>query len=207
MTALLLALSLSLDSFGIGISYGIKKIKVAKTALLIITMMSLGALSCSWLLGQAILSIVSIHTTKILSALLLMSLGIFVFIQAFFDALFPASEEEKLIKKIKIKPLSIVVNIIREPSSSDIDHSGVIDIREAVYIGAALSIDSISVGIAAAAFQINLASIVIFTAVLNIILLKIGELIGKKFGNLVSQDKLKFASGTIIFILGILKLI
>lgn len=207
LAALLLALSISMDSFGIGISYGIKKIKLTKVSLLIIFLMSIGSLLVTWLTGQFIVSVISIYTAKIVCSLLLIILGIFIFTHALFDYFYPMQEEERLVKKLRIKSLQIIVNIIREPSSSDMDHSGFIDVKEALYIGAALSIDTLSVGLAGVIYGLNLMPFALYTVIMNITFLKTGEFIGKHTAKQILEDKLKFLSGTIIIVMGILKLL
>lgn len=95
---------------------------------------------------------------------------------------------------------------MREPSTADIDHSGIIDIREAVYIGSALSIDALTVGLSLAAYQINLIWFLLLTAVINSLFLISGELIGKFVGRFISENKLKLAASITIILLGITKL-
>ncbi len=207
MEALLLALSISLDSFGIGISYGIKKIKLTKISLLIIILMSLVSLVMTWLIGQFIISIISIYAAKIVSSLLLVILGVFIFTHALFDHFYPMQKEARLIKNLRIKSLQIVVNIIREPSTSDMDHSGFIDVREALYIGTALSIDTLSVGLAAVIYGLNFIPFALYAAIMNIAFLKSGEFIGKRTAKQICRDKLKYISGIIIIAMGIIKLL
>ncbi len=206
MTLLLLALSISLDSFGIGVSYGIKKIKVGVVPLLIISSISLATLLFSWTAGQLFLRMIPIKTAKLFSCSLLIGLGCGFFVQALLDSLYPAYEE-RIIKKIRIKSFRIVINIIREPSTSDMDCSGCINIKEALYIGVALSIDALSIGVAAAVYGVPIIYFLAIAFLLNIFLLKFGEFSGKKFGQLISEKYLKFVSGTIIILMGVLKLV
>ncbi|MBR0599617.1 manganese efflux pump [Sinanaerobacter chloroacetimidivorans] len=206
MYAFLLALSLNIDSLSIGVNYGLRKIKISFPALITIVMMSLGALTLSFSIGHIIFSFVSIFVSKMISSFLLISLGCVLFAQTLMNIHYPAASEAFIIKKIKIKPLNIIVNIVREPENADIDHSGVIDFKEAIYIGSALSIDALTIGLSLAAYQIHLPGFLILTAVTNFSFLVCGELIGKFVGKFISENKLKMAASITLILLGLTKL-
>lgn len=161
----------------------------------------------SWLGGRLLLYFIPSHVAKILSALFLIILGSIFFLQASIDFFYPAHYEEKTIKKIKIKSLGIIVSIIRQPASADLDLSGEIDLKEAAYLGIVLSIDALGVGLVASAYGIHLVSFIFSTTVMNFLFLKLGENLGNKSGEFISQDKLKFISSGIIVLLGIMRLI
>lgn len=206
MYAFLLALSLNIDSLSIGVNYGLRKIRITIPAIITIVLISLGALALSYSIGHIIFSFISIFASKMISSALLMLMGFVLFVQALINIYYPVESEEFIITRIKIKPLDIVINIVREPSAADIDHSGTIDIREAVYIGSALSIDALTVGLSLAAYQVNLLWFLLLTAVVNSLFLISGELIGKFVGKFISESKLKLAASLTIILLGITKL-
>lgn len=206
MYAFLLALSLNIDSLSIGVNYGLRKIKISILAIITIVFISIAALTLSYSAGHVIFSFISIFASRMISSFLLILLGFVLFIQAMINIRYPVESEAFIIKKIRIKPLNIIINIVREPSTADIDHSGVIDIREAVYIGSALSIDALTVGLSLAAYQINLIWFLLLAAAINSLLLISGELIGKFVGRFISENKLKLAASITIILLGIMKL-
>ncbi len=207
MTQLLLALSISLDSLGIGISYGVKSIKIRKTALLIIIGLSILGLLLSWSIGQMLLVFISEVVAKIVSAGLLIIFGSVILLKANLDAKYPPNESEKTIKKIRIKPLSIVISIIREPSASDFDKSGEIDNYEALYLGVALSIDAFSIGIIVSLFELSILPFLLITAISNVGMLKIGEILGEKLEKMMDDRIIKLVSGAVMLIVGLVKLI
>jgi Predicted membrane protein len=206
MYAFLLALSLNIDSLSIGVNYGLRKIKISIPAIAAIVLISIMTLTVSYSAGHFIFAFISIFASRMISSILLMLLGIVLFIQAMINIRYPVESEAFLIKKIRIKPLNIIVNIVREPSSADIDHSGTIDLREAIYIGSALSIDALTVGISLAAYHINLILFLLLTAAINSLFLVSGELIGKFVGRFISENKLKLAASITIILLGLTKL-
>ena len=206
MYAFLLALSLNIDSLSIGVNYGLRKIKISIPAILTIVFISIMTLTLSYSAGHVIFSFLSVFASRLISSVLLISLGFVLFIQAMINICYPVESEAFIIKKIQIKPLNIIVNIVREPATADIDHSGRIDIKEAVYIGLALSIDALTVGLTLAAYRIDLIWFLILTASINSLLLLSGELIGKFLGKFISENKLKLAASITIIVLGLTKL-
>ena len=207
MYLFLLALSLNLDSLSIGVSYGLKKIEIPFPALFIIVLMSISSIGLSWYLGSIIFSFISIYFAKIICSVLLITLGVTLFIQAKANIYYQDNKEEVTIKRLKIKSLNIIIDIIREPLYGDIDNSGKIDIKEAVYIGATLSLDALTIGLSLAAYEINIFSFIITSGILNITFIVIGQLIGRYLGKLASENKLKLMSSAIIIILGLTKLV
>lgn len=207
MYLFLLALSLNLDSLSIGVSYGLKKIKMPFPALFTIVFMSISSIGLSWYLGSIIFLYISSYFAKFISSILLITLGVTLFIQAKANIHYQDFKEEVTIKRLKIKSLNIIIDIIREPSSGDIDNSGQIDIKEAIYIGLALSLDALTIGLSLAAYPINIVSFMIISGTLNLAFIVIGQLIGKYLGKLTSENNLKLASGFIIIILGLTKLV
>lgn len=207
MTSILLALAISIDSLGIGIAYGMQRIKVSIGALLVVVLITLTVLTATWFMGGILLTFLPVWSAKLLSSSLLIALGVIVLFQALLDYFYSCNYEELLIKKIRLKHLRLVINIIREPAVSDFDHSGVIEIKEAFYIGTALAIDAVAIGLIAAAYEVNLPIFLSGSAFLNFCLLKGGEFIGRRFHRLVYKEKLKILSGTIIIFMGIIKLI
>lgn len=207
MYLFLLALSLNLDSLSIGVSYGLKKIKMPFLALFIIVFMSISSIGLSWYLGSIIFLYISSYFAKFISSILLITFGVTLFIQAKTNIHYQNFKEEVTIKRLKIKSLNIIIDIIREPLSGDIDNSGQIDIKEAIYIGLALSLDALTIGLSLAAYRINIFSFMIISGALNLAFITIGQLIGQYLGKMTSENNLKLVSGFIIIVLGLTKLV
>ena len=118
------------------------------------------------------------------------------------------SDTEK-IYSFFIKCLGITIKIIKNPSSSDLDKSNVIDSKEALFLGLALSLDSFCIGIG---FSIlNTFSIIfpLFTSCFQLFFLSLGNYCGKK---LYSFSKLpdniwSTISGILLIIIGFCKMI
>ena len=80
LNTILLALSVSIDSFGIGITYGIRNTKITFISKIVLFVISIFFTLCSFFLGKYINSILSEFLTRIISSSILIILGIVIFI-------------------------------------------------------------------------------------------------------------------------------
>lgn len=145
----LLAASVSVDSLGIGITYGLRKTKISKGANCILFILSVIITSFSVVIGNKIAEFVPPIVATLIGSFFLLFMGVWVIYQAL-----EKKEPEELIflqepkmHQFFIDFLGITIQIIRDPISSDLDSSHRIDWKEALYLGIALSIDSFGVGI------------------------------------------------------------
>lgn len=206
---LFLTLALSIDSLGIGISYGVRKIKFNPTSFLIISLISLSFSSLSLSIGSAISIIFSEKVTSFISILILIILGLFIIKKGLEKN--DTIEKEKDVKNysVFIKCLGITINVIKTPSSCDLDNSMKIDPKEAFYLGIALSVDCIGVGIAASSLLKIYANLFpAFIMLFQLAFLCFGMIIGKrlKFKNL-DESKLSILSGLILIFIGGIRVI
>lgn len=217
--AFILAFSASIDSLGVGISYGIKKTKISYLAFFVLFIFSLAITSLSILAGHLITSFVSNDFVTILGALILFGIGIFIIYGATVrkennmnsninisqNKFKPKSKEYNFF----IKCLGITINIIKDPVASDIDNSNKIDIKEAIFLGIAMSLDSISIGFGASIIGINQFIFPFLISSFQILFLNIGIFIGKHINNISRLPKniWNIISGILLICIGLFKLI
>lgn len=225
--ALILAFSASIDSLGVGISYGVKKTKISFWAFVVLFIFSLAITSLSIVAGHLITSFVSNEFVSILGSIILFGIGIFIIYGATVKkksklehntSLDMNSDinisQNKFKKKSKeynffIKCFGITINIIKDPVSSDIDNSNKIDIKEAIFLGIAMSLDSISIGFGASIIGVNQFIFPLLISTFQIIFLNIGIFIGKHINNISRLPKniWNIISGILLIFIGLLKLI
>lgn len=210
ISSILLAISTSIDSFGIGITYGTKNTKISLPAFFILGLVSISITSISLCFGNALLLIFPNYILYFLGSLLLIIMGGFIIFQAIY---LPKKEQpkEENIKKtyhLFIESLGITIQIIRNPIYSDFDNSKNIDWKEALYLGIALSIDSFCIGISSTFLGINSFIFPIMVAFFQIFFISIGIFVGKKFIKLlnISDNMSAILSGILLIFIGIVKL-
>lgn len=215
LSSAILALSLSVDSIGIGIAYGIKKISISKSGYIIISLMSFMFMLFSLSIGKIFAELIPEEISKSIGTIILTSLGIWIIYQGIKEnpdksKTLPSSKknidfsENKKILSVLIKSLGITVEIIRTPEYCDIDKSSVIDAKESFYLGLALSIDSVGVGISSAIIGLHSFFLPLYVCLFQIILLTIGIHIGKKINFKKQNNKIcPIISGGILILVSL----
>ena len=200
----LLAVSLSIDALGIGLSYGLRKIKIPILAKLIICFISMAFTETAILIGNVIKNFLPDIISKGIGSLMLLVLGIFIIVQAFIKKEKPPKPKSS---SFSFKFLGVTVNIIRNPSSCDFDKSCDIDALEAIYLGTALSIDSFGAGVSSAVTGLNSILVPLTVGLFQILFLYFGNILGKKVSSFKKLDSKVFVvlSGSLMIILAAIR--
>lgn len=207
LSYLVLALSVSIDSFGIGITYGIRNTKIYRTSKIILFMISILITSLSVQLGSFFNECFSEAITKWIGACFLILMGAWIIYQA----LTPKKEEiftnttSPTIYQFMIRFLGITIQIIRNPISSDLDHSKKIDWKEAIYLGICLSIDSLCIGICSSMIGYQSFIFPILVATFQLFFLSVGRLLGEKIFCIshIPENIWSILSGILLICIGV----
>ncbi len=160
----LLSFAVSLDGFGVGITYGARKIKIPVSSILIISACSGLIIMLSMMVGVAMTGWMSPHGASAVGAAILIGIGLTALIQfirsgergsnegnsnsgGIAKATDPSSNP---VLKLELKVFGFIIQILRSPSAADVDRSGTISAGEAFLLGTALSLDAFGAGIGAA---------------------------------------------------------
>jgi putative sporulation protein YtaF len=206
ISVILLAFALSLDSFSVGFTYGLRKMVMPFKSVLIIASCSALSLLIAVTIGHGLSRFLSPHITSVLGGIILMGLGAGVLYQFFKPEKEKNSlEGEKTIVKIEIRSLGLVINILKKPMSADFDQSGTITGIEALMLGFALSLDSFGAGIGAAMLGYS----PIYLALAVSIMSSSFVLLGIKSGTLLYRydwvQKFTFLPGILLILIGVWK--
>lgn len=180
MVGLLITLSLSIDALGIGISYGLRKIKTPLPAMVVIGAVSLVITLAAFLCGDLVVMFIPSSLVKWVGAGALFLLGTFI----------------------------VFSNLLKKPESFDKDESKHIDVKESLFLGIALSIDSFGTGICSAFIGVNSLTIPFFVAVFQILFLSLGIFMGKRLQKLrgIPQSTFVVISGIILMLIAAVRL-
>lgn len=192
MTLLLLAITLSLDSFFTSITYSINHIKISKIAALILSSIGtflLGiALFCSSILRTSLSSSVCIFS----SFFILCAMGCYRLFEPIFK------------KKIKDQS-NLFMQIYKDEVNADIDHSKELSITESIFLGIALSLDSLASGIGIGLSEYNPIMLLLLTFFITFILIEFGYVLGRKLFQ--NCPNLNWISGVLLILLAFLRLV
>ena len=178
INTILLSISSSIDSLGIGITYGLKKIKLFKIAKIILFAVSIIVTFFSGFISFILKNTLSTNVCEFIGSVILLCMGIFIIIQ---------TNDKEL--------------------SFDFDNSNDISYKEALLLGFALSLDSFCIGICGSAMGINIYFFSILVAILQYIFLSIGNYLGihlVKFQK-IPQSTWSKISGILLILIGLIK--
>lgn len=222
----ILAVSLSIDAFSVGVSYGLRKIKIPKTSLCIISILSVSYSTIAMLLGKNLHTLLPNMLSKQFGIAVLIFMGIFLIIKALkhnkcrcanpigttttnCNCRKPVCcETGCTLLKIAIRSLGITIQVIKNPFESDIDLSGSIDFYESLILGLALSIDAIGTGVGSALTGLSSAYLPVIIGFTQLVMLNIGVCLGTKINNIyiLNEKVLSILTGVLLIILGLMRI-
>ncbi len=207
LSLLLLALAVSLDSFGVGLTYGLRKMKLPFKSLLFIASCSAISILFAMLLGNLISQYLSPKVAESIGGLILIIIGAWALYQIYR----PVKKDEKnheddVIVNFEIKVLGVVIKILRKPMVADFDNSGTITGREAFFLGIALSLDAFGAGIGAALIGFSPLLMAVSVALMSALCVTFGMKSGYAFSDSEIIQKFSFIPGVVLIILGIFRL-
>lgn len=202
MAVFLYILSVNLDSIGVGISYGLRKIHITTAAGIVIAMFSVICFGLSLYLGALLTTALPSSCGRYLASIILLVLGIWICVTGFCDR---KPHKIKTERTFSIRSLGITISIMRDPTLCDFDASSRIDIREAIYLALALSLDSVAVGFSAGLSGIVAWYLPPLVGVSQFLFLIFGKLIGSSLLNIskVPHEVWTIVSGILLIILAI----
>ncbi len=207
LSLILLALAVSLDSFSVGFTYGLRKMRIPFKSIAIIACCSAMTLMLAMLMGHLLEQFISPAVAEKMGGIILIALGVWVIYQFFR----PEKEKdvlphEKVIINFEIKSLGIVINILKKPMVADFDKSGTITGVEALMLGLALSLDAFGAGIGAVMLGFSPVYLALAVAVLSSGLVFFGMKLGTNLTQNVWLQKFSFIPGIVLIIIGLLKI-
>jgi len=228
-----LAIAVSLDSFGVGMTYGLRKIKIPLLSVFIISCCSGIVIWLSMGLGKWLTTYLPSSIASHIGAFILIGLGSFALIQYFRgikrqENVVEAGQHTELnhnkdeykheaehisflstatILRVELKRLGLVIQILKTPQVADVDRSGIISPSEAIMLGIALSLDSFGAGIGAALLGLSALLTAFTISLFSALFLMGGRQLGYKFAHLSMMKYFSFLPGILLIMIGIFKLI
>lgn len=149
---LLLIIAVSMDGFGVGMTYGMRQTKVPILAISIIMCCSGIIVFLSMFIGDFLKQIMSPVFADILGGMILIGLGFFSLVNTIQSKKKAVSEKTETVKNSSQMNGKFVhvKTVFTTPEKADLDQSGVISSGEAFLLGIALALDAFGAGIGAA---------------------------------------------------------
>ncbi|MEW6769898.1 MAG: sporulation membrane protein YtaF [Bacillota bacterium] len=158
LSMLVLIIAANLDNFGVGLSLGARRIQVPLSSNLLIALTtSLGTL-CTLFIGRWLAGFFPVETARYLGAAVIIGMGIWVLYQELFEAkkVPPKPPEKKEPAPVLEKNVfQGFKNVLKSPALADTDYSGHIDVKEALFLGGALTLNNFAGGFGAGILGLN----------------------------------------------------
>ena len=187
LSSLLFAISANTDNFVVGLSYGIKKIRIARVSNLIIALISLVGTILSMSLSKVILNYIPEFLASLIGSSILILLGVLT------------------IAKPLLKRDSD--SILDNPEKADKDKSLNIDAKESIALGLALTINNVGLGIGASFAGLNITITALFTFVLSLLAIVVGFSLGSYYLSELFGKRATIISGLLIIALGLFEIL
>lgn len=198
--SLLLAFSASLDSLIIGIAYGIKKIKIKLFINIIIAFIVTLGTFISMILGYVLSDFIPMTICNYVGAILLIAVGVWMLYDNLKNNTKSRESCNELMDSLDYEEILI------KNKTADFNNSGNIELKEAITLSLALSINNFALGIGASMSGISIPLTTIFTFIFSVLIL----IVGLKIGNSILSEILgKYSpifSALIILIMGVIQL-
>ncbi len=178
VSSLLFACSVNIDAFFVGMSYGIRKIRILFIHNLIISLISFAGTFLSLFLGRQLLSLLPAFLAEYLGSGILLALGLFYLTKSLF----------RLDNSLHTEDLKFTLPL-----------------KEVFLVGAALSLNNIGIGIGIGISGILLLPTAVITCLTSALFLLVGNLLGSAPVLHISDRYADLLSGILLLLLGILR--
>ena len=204
----LLVLAVCIDSFATSITYGIGKIKIPFHCTILINLIGAAMLAISLMMADFISDRITINSIKMLSGGLLFLIGAANLFFPFIKSIFTHCKGKELTNFDCVKK-SILLVIFLDETKADMDRSKCLSVKEACFLGLALSVDSLASGFSGGLGICQ--GYFIYGILLCFVIGLVGIILGARIGELISlrvsnRLDLSFLSGILLIILGFTKL-
>lgn len=198
LSALLFAISANMDNIVVGLSLGIKKIKVKIAINLLIASILSIVTMLSMSIGKMLYAFMSATVANIIGGILLILVGAYILWKAITDDKPKIAENEQSKNNIKN-----YLEILDAPEKADLDNSGTINAKESLLLAVVLSFNNLGLGIGAGITGLNICATIALAFIFSMLFLSIGCYLGN---HCFSKTLGKYASITaalLIIILGL----
>ncbi|MFZ5650621.1 MAG: sporulation membrane protein YtaF [Bacillota bacterium] len=217
---ILIALALNIDALGVGVAYGIRRIRLPFASMLVISLVSMTAISLSMLAGQLLGKIIPPYLARHIGGLMLVIIGVWALYQYFSQnkddpadmvsshdsTPTPAGKPQDPVSILKIQFLGLIIQILKEPHRADLDTSGVLSGKEAFLLGASLALDSLVAGIAISLLGFNILMTAFCVSFGQLLSIWLGLNVGRGLGRSFLGRHMAVVPGLILILLGVARL-
>lgn len=219
LSLLLVSLAISMDSVSVGLTYGLRNMRMPFLSLVVVSGCSFVVVYGVMIIGSSLTYWLTPEIGKQVGAAVLIVMGLFTLWRLVSPR--AASEEEgqrpretvtvekqgepELTVLSQFRMFGLMIQILRDPARADTDRSGHIMGWEAVMLGLALSLDAFGAGISLTFLGYSPLVVALCIAVMSALLLQIGLTLGRRAGQSKWIAKLTWLPPILLICIGVAK--
>jgi putative sporulation protein YtaF len=194
-----LAIATSLDSLGVGVAYGLSGTRVRLSAHVCISAIMMAITWASVGLGNHLSRYLPDSLTHLLSAAFFCGIGLWI--------LWPLLRKKRRTQQSDPPDRApTLTQVLEDPQTADRDGSRDIDLREAVLLGFALSLNNIGGGVSAGLIRLSAFWMAFLSVFFNVLCLTGGHLVGRWMGATRLSRYAQILSGVLLVMVGLWQL-
>lgn len=208
LSLFVLAFAVSLDGFGVGITYGLRKIRFPWWSLFIVTVLSGTMILLAMGVGGLIVRFMSPEGAKIIGASILICIGGWALYNVLMNLNPQRDSTTKQLRvfRLELKKLGLVIQILKTPTMADMDHSGSISGSEAFFLGIALSMDAFGAGLGASMVGYKPLETAFAVSLMSLLFIGFGLKAGYKYSGRPFMQRMVFVPGIMLILIGLSKI-
>lgn len=201
----LFALTVSIDAFITGFSYGVSKIKIPFLSALFLNSISTGMIFLSLTVGNILKQYIDQKVLPLICFLFLFIIGMIRLSDSLIKNYIQRKGKYQSEVDFTLFNLKFILKVYSSPLIADQDLSKNLSLKESISLGFALSLDGTLVGLGAALTTASYLYILVFTFSIGFMLTILGHFLGDRIGKKTTFDP-SFISGILLLILAFSKL-
>ena len=209
MVSILLVLAVVLDGFTACFAYGVNRIKIPLLSAVLISLMGTGMLMLSLGAADWVGSYIPPTTCKVLSFSVLFLIGLCNLFQNSVKAILQKASDNSKKMSFRWSGISFMLSVCLDETKADADCSKVLSAKEALALGAALSIDSLATGFGSGLIGQNYLLILALALTMHMTAILLGHFLGEKVskGAGAKHLQLEWLGGVILMALAFIRLL
>ncbi|MNO59074.1 manganese efflux pump MntP [compost metagenome] len=193
LAVIVIALASNLDNAGVGIAYGVRKIRIPWYSNLTIAIISFLATLLSGLFGNLLALWVHPWVGQLIGTIVIVSVGVWVLLQPFVEKKpVPADNDS-----------NPVTRLLRNPEEADKDSSKSISLGESILLGIALAMNALAGGFNAGITHLNVWGTSLSVGIFSYLLLAVCAGFGEKYAAEKLGNRATIVSGLLLILIGI----
>ena len=208
MVSILLVLAVVLDGFAACFAYGVNKIKIPLLSAVLLSLMGTGMLLFSLAAADWFGNYIPRHICKILSFSMLFCIGLCNLFQNSVKAVLQKAGNHSKKMSFRWSGLSFMLSVCLDETKADADCSKILSVREALTLGTALSIDSLTIGFGSGLVGQNYPFILVLALGMHMTAILLGHFLGEKVSQRAKDDhlSLEWLGSAILMVLAFIRL-